>query len=173
MGAVVVFVIGLIGVLLGYVIGKSVGNNNFSKMQVSRNMYKRKFAEVSGELEILKAKIDSGTHVLGFSEGLSVHKPFNAALASSVLHRKVEEDDLKVIEGIGPKAEQLFKTSGILTWKGLSETSVERCNQILNKAGEQFAKYNPGTWPRQARLAYEGKWRDLQVWQQALHGGME
>ncbi|ESU24526.1 hypothetical protein FEDK69T_09750 [Flavobacterium enshiense DK69] len=172
MGAFLVLLVGLIGVLLGYIIGKSALNSN-SKEASEVEKLKRRVAVLLSENEVLKAKIASGSHVLGFSPEPLVHPPFDHDLASSVLGKDVEENDLKVIEGVGPKIEQLFKTSGILTWKGLAEMSVDRCNEILNKAGDQFARHNPSTWPRQARLAYEGKWRDLKVWQESLQGGLE
>lgn len=74
---------------------------------------------------------------------------------------------------LGPKIEELFKTSGILTWKSLSETSVDRCNEILDKAGDRFRIHDPGTWPRQSKLAYEGKWQELKDWQEKLDKGKE
>jgi predicted flap endonuclease-1-like 5' DNA nuclease len=172
MGALVVIVVALIGVLLGYLIGKSSGNNS-EDLQKELDKYRRKSDELSGELNALKAKSASGSHTLGFSSEPAVHEPFDAELASSVMEKKVVENDLKILEGVGPKIEELFKTSGIQSWKMLSETSVDRCNEILSKAGEGFAFHNPGTWPRQARLAYEGKWRDLKVWQDSLEGGVE
>ncbi|ESU29674.1 hypothetical protein FLJC2902T_01470 [Flavobacterium limnosediminis JC2902] len=172
MGSVVVLVVGLIGVLLGYIIGKSSSGSNLEKTSEVEK-YKRKIAVLSSEMEVLKAKIASGSHVLGFTAEPPEYHEFDHDLASSVLGREVEENDLKVIEGIGPKIEQLFKTSGIQTWKSFAEMSVDRCNEILNKAGGQFALHNPSTWPRQARLAYEGKWRDLKVWQESLQGGLE
>lgn len=168
MGAIIVLVVGLLGILIGYLIGKSSASNN-----AGLDAYKRKIAVLSSEIEVLKAKIASGSHVLGFTSAPPEYHPFDHDLASSVLGRDVEENDLKVIEGVGPKIEKLFKTSGILTWKSFAEMSVDRCNEILSKAGEQFARHNPSTWPRQARLAYEGKWRDLKVWQDSLQGGLE
>lgn len=168
MGAIIVLAVGLIGVLLGYLIGKSSASGN-SELDV----YKRKAEALAAELELLKASSASGSHALGFTSAPPEYHPFDHDLASSVLGRDVEENDLKVIEGVGPKIEHLFKTSGILTWKSFAEMSVDRCNEILSKAGEQFARHNPSTWPRQARLAYEGKWRDLKVWQDSLQGGLE
>jgi len=168
MGAIIVLAVGLLGILLGYLIGKSSVSNNSGL-----DKYKRQVEALTSELEMLKAKITSGSHVLGFTSEPPEYHPFDHDLASSVLGKDVEENDLKVIEGIGPKIEQLFKTSGILTWKSFAGMSVDRCNEILSKAGEQFARHNPSTWPRQARLAYEGKWRDLKVWQEALQGGVE
>ena len=93
---------------------------------------------------------------------------FNADSVKAVYGKKVKENDLKIIEGIGPKIEELFKTSGILSWKALSEISVDGCNKILDKAGERYRIHDPGTWPRQAKLAYEGKWQELKTWQEKL-----
>src|SRR5262245_44356254 len=135
MGALVVLIVGLIGVLLGYIIGKSALNSKSTEV----DKYKRKLAMLLSENEVLKAKLASGSHVLGFSAEPMEYHEFDHDFASSVLERDVEENDLKVIEGVGPKIEQLFKTSGILTWKSLAEMSVDRCNEILSKAGEQFA----------------------------------
>jgi hypothetical protein len=168
MGAIIVLFVGLLGVVLGYFIGKSSTDSS-----TTLDAYRKKTDSLSAEIEVLRAQIASGGHTLGFSVLPSAPEPFNAELASSVLGKKVEEDDLKVIEGVGNKIEYLFKSSGILTWKSFAETSVDRCNEILNKAGEQFAFHNPSTWPRQARLAYEGKWRDLKIWQDSLQGGLE
>ena len=175
MSMFLIFAIGLIGVLLGYVIGKSgaFDSRNYANLLEEVERYKTKINDLSTELNHLKSRNDSGNHTLGFTNEDPVHADFNPDLATSVLGKKVEENDLKVIEGIGPKIEYLLKTSGILSWKALSETSIDRCNEILMKAGDRFSMHNPSTWPRQARLAYEGKWRDLKVWQESLIGGLE
>ncbi len=49
-----------------------------------------------------------------------------------------KKDDLKVIEGIGPKIEGLLHAAGISTWNGLAETSVSRLNEILAAAGKRY-----------------------------------
>lgn len=99
--------------------------------------------------------------------------PFDAAAALAVFGKKVNQDDLKLVEGIGPKIEELFHAAGIKTWKALSETSIERCKEILDAAGERFQIHNPGTWPKQCELMYEGKWQELKEWQDKLDGGKE
>ncbi|MDO5106172.1 hypothetical protein [Capnocytophaga sp.] len=98
---------------------------------------------------------------------------FDAAKAALVLGKKIKEDDLTIVEGIGPKIQELFKERGIVTWKILSETSAERLKEILTEGGDRFAIHNPGTWPRQAELAYQGKWEELKEWQDFLVGGVE
>ena len=39
--------------------------------------------------------------------------PFDADLAASVYGKKIKQDDLKIVEGIGPKIEELFHAAGI------------------------------------------------------------
>jgi len=80
-------------------------------------------------------------------------------------------DDLKIVEGIGPKIEELFHNAGIMTWKDLSETSPDKLREILRAAGSRFQMHDPATWPEQARLAAEGKWEELEEYQDFLQGG--
>jgi predicted flap endonuclease-1-like 5' DNA nuclease len=87
------------------------------------------------------------------------------------LLKKWRQDDLKAIEGIGPKIAGLLKESGITTWKALSEAPVKELKEVLKKAGSRFNLADPGTWPKQAKLADEGKWDELQEYQDFLNGG--
>ncbi len=80
-------------------------------------------------------------------------------------------EDLKVVEGIGPKIEELFHNAGIANWHDLANTDVEKLRQILRDAGSRFQMHDPQTWPEQARLADEGKWDELKEYQDFLQGG--
>ena len=82
-------------------------------------------------------------------------------------------DDLKIVEGIGPKISELFHDNGIATWLQLSEADPARLREILEEAGSRFRMHNPDTWPTQARLAHEGKWQQLEEYQDHLDGGRE
>ncbi|MEM1358774.1 MAG: helix-hairpin-helix domain-containing protein [Bacteroidota bacterium] len=83
----------------------------------------------------------------------------------------VAEDDLKVIEGVGPKIESVLKASGITTMNTLAETSVEQLREILASAGSRFKSHDPKTWPVQAGLAADGKLKELKAWQKELKNG--
>lgn len=85
--------------------------------------------------------------------------------------RRWKQDDLKAVEGIGPKIEQLLHANGINTWRALSETSVEHIQAILTAAGPSFALADPGTWPEQAGMAADGRWDELQQYQDFLTAG--
>ena len=90
---------------------------------------------------------------------------FDSVAAKSALGKTVKQDDLKVVEGIGPKIAAMFNESGITTWKALSETSVASCQEILSKGGERYRIHDPASWPMQAKMCYEGKWAELAKWQ--------
>ncbi len=94
-------------------------------------------------------------------------------LASSS-EKETEEDDLKKIEGIGPKIEELLNHAGVLTFKKLSKTNVEKLSEILSGGGPRFQMHNPESWPFQAGLAAKGKWEELKKWQdEAINGRMK
>lgn len=82
-------------------------------------------------------------------------------------------EDLKVVEGVGPKIEGLMKAQGINTWADLAATSVDRLQEILADAGERYRLADPSTWPRQAELAANGNWDELRAYQDQLSGGKD
>ena len=82
-------------------------------------------------------------------------------------------DDLKKIEGIGPKIEELLNEAGINTFAQLSETSADKVKEILEAAGPRFTMHDPTTWAKQAALAAAGSWDELKAWQDVLDGGKE
>lgn len=82
----------------------------------------------------------------------------------------VQPDDLKVVEGIGPKIEGILHAAGIKTFAQLAATPVDRLEQIVREdAGIRVAF--PDTWPEQAKLAAEGAWEALEKLQDELKGG--
>ncbi|MBN1659043.1 MAG: hypothetical protein JXA93_11600 [Anaerolineae bacterium] len=80
-------------------------------------------------------------------------------------------DDLKLIEGIGPKISALLRNNGILTFAQLADAGHDRLEAILRAGGPNFRLADPATWPEQARLAADGAWDDLQALQDRLIGG--
>jgi len=82
-------------------------------------------------------------------------------------------DDLKIIEGVGPKIETLLKDGGINTWAELAAASVDRLKEILDPAGPRYQIHDPSTWPAQAKFAAEGKWEELKDYQEMLMGGRD
>jgi predicted flap endonuclease-1-like 5' DNA nuclease len=81
------------------------------------------------------------------------------------------KDDLKKIEGIGPKIEQLLNAKSIATYGDLSKAKIGVLKAALDEAGPRFRMHDPSTWAKQAKLAAEGKWDELKQWQAELKGG--
>ncbi|MEP2056188.1 30S ribosomal protein S2 [Maribacter litoralis] len=86
---------------------------------------------------------------------------------------KVEADDLTKVEGIGPKAAEALVAAGIATYADLSEGDAEKIKEILTEASSRMAHLDPTSWPKQAKMAAEGKWDELKEWQDNVKGGVE
>ncbi len=80
-------------------------------------------------------------------------------------------DDLKKIEGIGPKIAEVLAEAGVTTFRKLSEMDRDAIKAILDTVPTLKSK-EPKTWPQQAKLAAEGKWDELKVLQDELMGGV-
>jgi large subunit ribosomal protein L21 len=77
-------------------------------------------------------------------------------------------DDLKKIEGIGPKIASTLAEAGISTFADLAKADVAKISEII---ADVRGNHVPDTWPKQAALAAAGKWDELKKWQDELDGG--
>lgn len=82
-------------------------------------------------------------------------------------------DDLKKIEGIGPKIATLLNEAGINTFADLAAANADSIREILENAGSRYKVHDPTTWAQQAALAAAGEWDELQKLQDELKGGKE
>lgn len=186
--------VGAICALLGYLLGRllSKGNHDacddkIKKLEAELEACKKSRLSLEKDFELSKAslskvplessfqaKVDETSGISNTSAAFSASVgliPFDAAAAKAVYGKKIKENDLKVVEGIGPKIQELFHSHGINTWKLLSECSIEKCEEVLKSGGERYRLHKPNTWPKQAELAYKGEWSALLKWQNELDGG--
>lgn len=98
-------------------------------------------------------------------------RPLDTSGARAVLGRAVKADDLKVVEGIGPKIDELLRADGITTWRQLADAPAERLRGVLDAAGPRFQIHDPGTWPEQAALLGEARWEAFKALTDRLKGG--
>ena len=82
----------------------------------------------------------------------------------------VKPDDLKIIEGIGPKMEKALQAAGISTFASLAAASEAQINAAVVAAGMRFAPSIP-TWAEQASYAAKGDLAGLEAFQKTLVGG--
>jgi predicted flap endonuclease-1-like 5' DNA nuclease len=82
-------------------------------------------------------------------------------------------NDLTVVEGIGPKINELFHNAGIKTFAQLAAATVPQMRKILDDGGSRFRIANPSTWAQQAALAADNKWSELKKLQDKLSAGVK
>lgn len=175
-------VIGVICAYLGYLIGKGSKAAELDTSQLERlEKENKKLAAdlaacrdqtgvaLEGNLGISDADTLSET-TQSFTSGetsepVSQEAPFDATAAKAALGKNIKHNDLKLIEGIGPKIENLFHNHDITTWLKLADLNVAQCREILMTGGDRYRLHDPASWPMQARMAAEGKWKDLARWQ--------
>jgi len=87
--------------------------------------------------------------------------------------KAAKADDLKKIEGVGPKAAEAMVDSGLDTFAKVAKAKPEDIATILSDASSRLAHLVTDTWPKQAKLAADGKWDELEKLQDRLDGGIE
>ncbi|MGI9547537.1 MAG: hypothetical protein ACR2MM_09895 [Flavobacteriaceae bacterium] len=156
---IILVLVGLIFGIIGFFIGKTRSNTtelegNIKELKIANN-------QLHSDLDNCQEKLDQQSEQIGQRQ-----PQFNAKAAQSSFGRFVKQDDLKIVEGIGPKIEGLFHNYNIKTWKSLSDASVAKCREVLQSGGEKYRVHDPASWPMQAKMCYEGKWKELYRWQE-------
>ncbi|AJR02674.1 50S ribosomal protein L21 [Siansivirga zeaxanthinifaciens] len=95
-------------------------------------------------------------------------KAEKAAPKAEAKKATAKADDLKKVEGIGPKIAETLADAGITTFAELAKTDAAKISEII--AGVR-GNHVTDTWPAQAQLAADGKWDELKKWQDELNGG--
>ncbi|MEE9445056.1 MAG: helix-hairpin-helix domain-containing protein [Cocleimonas sp.] len=97
--------------------------------------------------------------------------PAKKEVAPKKAAKKSDADDLKKIEGIGPKIADTLNGAGVTTFAKLAGMDRDAIKVILDTVSTLKSK-EPKTWPQQAQLAADGKWDELKVLQDELMGGI-
>ncbi|MBN1158521.1 MAG: hypothetical protein JXA61_04005 [Bacteroidales bacterium] len=151
-----ILIVLIVAALLGFIIGYLLRKKKNASFQAMEKEIQSLNAKLAGCME----KIQQPVHL------------FDAESARKVFGQKIIENDLKIIEGIGVKIEEMLKTRGISTWQKLSVTSADEIrNILLSDGGPSYAMHEPQTWSAQSLMACEGKWKELKEYQDKLKGG--
>jgi predicted flap endonuclease-1-like 5' DNA nuclease len=150
--------VGVLCAIFGYLLGK--GANTAIDHSSELNLLKDQNAKLEADLAACNKKMAAESSAVASSE-----IDFNKSAAKAAFGKNIKQDDLKVVEGIGPKIEGLFHNYDIKTWKALSKTSVSKCRQVLDSGGDRYKVHDPASWPLQAKMCYAGKWKALHKWQ--------
>ncbi|SEJ68188.1 hypothetical protein SAMN04487995_5878 [Dyadobacter koreensis] len=149
-----------VALILGYIIGYISRKSVISDMEIELSRLDSDLKYCQDQKIVLKSA-DERVQVNNVREVLPVMP----------VAEKIQQDDLKVIEGIGPKIESVLKDAGIYSFRQLSQKSAEQISVILANSDSRFQVHDPATWPRQAELAANGDWDRLKTWQDELNGG--
>ena len=109
--------------------------------------------------------------VVFVDEVLDVLAKPKAKKATKATAKKTAKDNLKKIEGIGPKIEKLLNEAGVVTFNDLAKAKLTLLKEVLANAGSRYKMHDPTTWSEQAKLAAKGEWNQLKKLQAELKGG--
>ena len=161
---IILLLTGLVFGIIGFFVGKSQGNSRELEDTVDR--LRTNNSDLQADLAQCQERLEEQSLQLNEKK---YH--FDAQAARAAFGKFIKEDDLKIVEGIGPKIEGLFHNYNIKSWKDLSNCTVSKCREVLESGGEKYRLHDPASWPMQAKMCYEGKWKDLYRWQEEhLHG---
>ena len=121
--------------------------------------------EVSTDSDDAVPEGDEGTEEASATATTSLP---DVALGSSVLGRRIVQDDLKAIVGIGPVIERLCHGVGIRTWWDLARAENDSLTSMLTDAGPRFGRHDPSTWSEQAKRFAEGRWDDARAFEATI-----
>ncbi|WP_276168067.1 30S ribosomal protein S2 [Zobellia alginiliquefaciens] len=98
-----------------------------------------------------------------------------ATKAAVEAEQKADSSDIDFtkIEGVGPKAAEALVNAGFDSYAKLAEGDPEKIKEILTEASSRMAHLDPTSWPKQAKMAADGKWDELKEWQDSVKGGVE
>lgn len=65
--------------------------------------------------------------------------------------KRTRPDDLRKIDGIGPKAAAALTAGGITTFAQLADASYDDLRRILDAGGPSYQRLDPSDWPAKAR----------------------
>jgi len=176
---VVLVVAAILGFLIGYFLRKyfsekehTIHESPSEILRLNGELIKaqNEIKDLSAKLQL--ANIELQAKPLIAENSHKVQMKFDAEFAKSVFGKNIKENDLKLIEGIGPKIESILNNNGVNTWQQLSELKADTILGFLIKdGGENYRIHDPATWPEQAKLAYEGMFDQLKTLQEHLKGG--
>jgi predicted flap endonuclease-1-like 5' DNA nuclease len=137
------------------------------RLQAEVETLNRRTAELTMRLGDAEARAKSAGTAARVASGLA------AAAAFGFTPQRNGQDDLELIEGIGPKIGSLLQEAGIDTFAKLAAAPVATVQQVLDAAGPNFRLANPQSWARQAALCVNGDWEALRKLQDELIAGVD
>ena len=150
----------LAAVLLGWLLCGWIARQSLLSVTGGAAEKDREIQRMRAELTALRAGASAAA-----SSGVDVAAAWAAGL-------KLDgPDDLRLIEGVGPKIAQIFQAVGVRSFAQIAAMTPADIQPLLDEAGPAFRIADPQTWPEQAALAAAQRWAELKALQDELIGG--
>ena len=155
-----IIIILVIAAALGYLLARLITRSSIISIEEDILEKQIKLAECQSTL-VRPAVVSADIPIKGASKTVYPVEELNSGV----------RQDLQVIEGIGPKIQDILNKNGIYNYAHLSAIPAVRIARILHAAGPRFQMHDPTSWPEQAALAHEEKWNELNILKEKLIGG--
>jgi predicted flap endonuclease-1-like 5' DNA nuclease len=136
-----------------------------------RNEAPKRAAEAAAEVTSLAAPASAEIPPDPLPAGPSPSRMIDVGAARAAGFNMKHADDLTIIEGIGPKTDELLRANGIESFVQVAQLHVDDLLDILERGGPNFRLANPASWAQQALLAAENRWTELKRVQNEMLGG--
>lgn len=146
-------------------------NDKLSRCYVDRVKLETQLSKSNAKLTAMNSEDASDNSISGAQTKTNTIEQQSKLESSATQKTSYKKDDFKRIEGIGPKIEEILKSSGLTSYTDLINATVDDIRTALKQAGPTYAVHDPSTWAEQAQLAKNGKWNELSSLQEDLKGG--
>jgi large subunit ribosomal protein L21 len=133
-----------------------------------RKHYQKRQGHRQNFTELFIAEIADGKGGVFKAEAAAVIAAPKAAKATPV----AGQDDLEIIEGIGPKMAQVLIDNGVTTFAQVAAAKVDDLTAMLKASGGRFSLASVATWAEQAALLRDGKMDEFKKLTDDLVGGV-
>jgi len=128
----------------------------------------RERTEMASQVRVLKSQLaEREAEVAHLSAAPALDHDGARAAGFELKH----DEDLEIIEGIGPKIAEVLRDAGITTFRALAQLTPAQITSALERGGPNFRLVNPQTWGDQALLATNNRWTSLAIMQAAIVAG--
>ncbi len=155
--------------------GGKIQKQNSNRLVAEDKIVEEKDHSNSEKVETVEAKetVKEGGVKIEFTPLTFEEKPFEADKLKELFGKSYKKDDLKIVEGIGPKIASILNQYEVNTWKQLAQAKPSSIKEVLlTEGGAAYKIHDPTTWPNQAKMAAEGDFEKLKAYQDTLKGGV-
>jgi predicted flap endonuclease-1-like 5' DNA nuclease len=146
----------LVGALIGLLLAPKSGEKLRAELIVLAQKGISTLANERQEQQMKQRNLEAG------KKGIEV----SPAMFEEAVGAETIPDDLTRIKGIGPKVGELLQANQIKTYEQLVNADINWINDLLDKSG--YGNINPSTWHKQAELAKQAEWEQLDQLQREI-----